>query len=524
MIHMKKEDIVKNEKLNQSYRFVKMIGIRNICLLVGALVHFVLNAQYVKYTYPNGVVSSEGTMVNGKPDGYWKTYYPDGGLKTEGNRYQFKLDSTWLFYRDDSTLERQITYKADIKHGKEVLFNVKGKPQEEWINTNGVKSGNVRYYYDTGELWKVIAFSNNKEEGKGTEYAKDGRIISQYVFKNGFVYTHETINRYNEANRRTGIWRELYEDGEVRMEGNYTNGLRNGVFKQYDKQGKLLSIEQYVDDVLVEGEEATGIPDIRQEFYSDGQLRTIGSYQNGKKQGTFRNYDPRGKEEIAYLFEQDVKVAEGQLDSLGRKIGAWQFYYPDGQIRHKGSYKLGLKDGAWTYYYSNGKVIQTGSYINDLPTGNWKWFHGNALLHRDEYYLRGKEDGHCVEYDSLGNVLTEGDYVGGLKTGPWILKVNDHSEEGAYEDGERNGIWIWKYADGTKAFEGEYTVGTPSGRHKYWYPNGQLKMRGEYEGGELSGRWDYYAEDGTLTLQLEYEAGIVTRINGVKIKLPEPKE
>jgi hypothetical protein len=49
-------------------------------------------------------------------------------------------------------------------------------------------------------------------------------------------------------------------------------------------------------------------------------------------------------------------------------------------------------------------------------------------------------------------------------------------------------------------------------------------MRGTYEGGELSGRWDYYGEDGTMTLQLEYESGIVTRINGVKIKLPEPKE
>ena len=49
--------------------------------------------EYKKFYFDNGVVSSEGTMVSGKPDGYWKTYYPDGGLKTEGNRREFKLDS-----------------------------------------------------------------------------------------------------------------------------------------------------------------------------------------------------------------------------------------------------------------------------------------------------------------------------------------------------------------------------------------------------------------------------------------------
>ena len=78
--------------------------VKKILILILLFVHASgLWAQYVKYTYPSGVVSSEGNMVNGKPDGYWKTYYPDGGLKTEGNRMNFKLDSTWFFYREDST-------------------------------------------------------------------------------------------------------------------------------------------------------------------------------------------------------------------------------------------------------------------------------------------------------------------------------------------------------------------------------------------------------------------------------------
>ena len=53
---------------------------------------------YNKFTYPDGSVSSEGYMKNGKPVAYWKTYYPDGKLKTEGNRKNEKLDSVWRFY------------------------------------------------------------------------------------------------------------------------------------------------------------------------------------------------------------------------------------------------------------------------------------------------------------------------------------------------------------------------------------------------------------------------------------------
>jgi antitoxin component YwqK of YwqJK toxin-antitoxin module len=49
-------------------------------------------------------------MVNGQPDGYWKTYFDDGGMKSEGNRKNLLLDSVWKFYRTDSTLERTITY------------------------------------------------------------------------------------------------------------------------------------------------------------------------------------------------------------------------------------------------------------------------------------------------------------------------------------------------------------------------------------------------------------------------------
>ncbi|MEI6749978.1 MAG: hypothetical protein WCM93_12530, partial [Bacteroidota bacterium] len=51
-----------------------------------------------QFYHKNGKIASEGTMRDGKPNGYWKTFNADGILKSEGNRKKFELDSLWKFY------------------------------------------------------------------------------------------------------------------------------------------------------------------------------------------------------------------------------------------------------------------------------------------------------------------------------------------------------------------------------------------------------------------------------------------
>lgn len=483
------------------------------------------HGQYTKYYYPNGIVSSEGTLQEGKPNDYWITYYDDGGLKSEGNRVDFLLDSTWKFYRTDTTLERIITYKLNLKNGPEQYFDKSGVMLEETMFKNNIKDGKTKQYFESGELKKEIPFINNKEEGRGFEYAKDGRIITISTYRNGFIYAEEIINRYNSEGKRTGTWKDLYPLGNVKEEGNWTNGLRNGIFKFYTKRGDLDRIEKYENGILITDQNnEAAIIDIRQEFYENGNLRMEGSYVNNKKNGTFREYNQEGKQINAYIFENEIRTGEGMIDSIGRRQGPWKLYYTNGALRAEGAYKDGKRDGPWAFYFQNGKLEQKGTYKEDLPSGAWKWFYISGATHREENYRKGKEDGHSVEYDSIGNPINEGDYVDGLKTGKWRLSVNDHTEEGEYLDGELNGEWIWKYDNGQKAFEGEFQSGIPVGKHKYWYRNGIFKMRGGFEGGELSGRWEYYRENGTLDLEIEYEAGEAVKINGQKIKLPKNKE
>jgi len=104
---------------------MKLFGNKEIYLTVSILLlvialPFTSIAQetkegYNKLYYPNGKISSEGNISNGKPDGYWKNYYENGQLKSEGNRKDYKLDSTWKFYNEKGLLYLVYTYKNGKK-------------------------------------------------------------------------------------------------------------------------------------------------------------------------------------------------------------------------------------------------------------------------------------------------------------------------------------------------------------------------------------------------------------------------
>ncbi len=72
----------------------------------------------------DSVKISEGTMSNGKPDGYWKNYYSTGILKSEGNRLNYELDSIWKFYDEEGKIILEISYKTGKKMDIEPLIKV----------------------------------------------------------------------------------------------------------------------------------------------------------------------------------------------------------------------------------------------------------------------------------------------------------------------------------------------------------------------------------------------------------------
>ena len=104
-----------------------MKGKKTILLFLAIGLLFSLKAfsqtEYQTYSYPNGQISSEGTLRDGRPDGLWKTYYESGQLKSVGKRKDFLLDSTWVFFSESGDTTLMVNYKKDLKNGPRFTYS-----------------------------------------------------------------------------------------------------------------------------------------------------------------------------------------------------------------------------------------------------------------------------------------------------------------------------------------------------------------------------------------------------------------
>ncbi len=322
------------------------------------------------------------------------------------------------------------------------------------------------------------------ENGQGFEYAKDGRIITLTRFEKGYLKGKEEINRKNPRGNKHGLWKVFYDDGiTVKWEGRFIDGKKNGYFREYSPKGKLLETTKWENGEVVDNSEALQAVEVRKEYYDNAQVKSVGNYnKKGKPVGIFRAYSPEGTISSSKIYLEGVLIGEGGIvNEAGVKQGLWTYYYTDGSIRSKGHYKNGKKIKDWIYYHPNGKVEQKGKYQDDgRLTGVWNWYYESGNLEREESFRRGKEDGIFVEYSDTGKVLAKGEFLDGLEEGEWYYYVGDHREEGNYEGGYQTGVWKHYYDNDKLRFEGTYIDGEPDGKHTYYHRNGNKMIQGSY--------------------------------------------
>jgi len=489
----------------------------------------VLNGNQ-KFYYKNGVISSEGSMKDGKPDGYWKSYNETGKLKSEGNRKNFELDSTWKFYNDENKLILEVNYRNGKKNGLKISYLDKETIRENF--RDDIKEGYTKYYYANGKLKSEVPFVKGLEQGLSKEYSQEGDIITLTEYKRGFVIDRMKINRRDKSNLKQGKWFIFYSNGNVKEEGNYRDDKKDGYFKNYAENGDLITVSKYVMDVKQEDAEEVTKLDIRSEYYPDGKIKAMGTFRNGIPEGIRREYSLEGQITRSMIYKNGVILGEGIVLEDGTKEGHWKEYYADGSLRSEGEYKENKPIGPWKYFYPDGKIEQDGKYSNSGKlTGTWKWYYDNGQLKIEETYLAGLKDGMHTEYDENGKVIDNGEYVKDLEDGEWFTVSGDFIERGSYRDGLKSGKWTSYYVntDGAKtdttiAFTGSFVDDNPDGKHIYYWDNGKVRNEGPYVMGKKEGDWIIYNYDGTPFLVITYQHGTEIKYDGYKIKPPYEAE
>jgi uncharacterized protein len=495
--------------------------------MISAQDNNVLKDGYQVFKYPNGAISSEGLIKNGKPEGFWKSYYVTGVMKSEGRRTNFMLDSVWVFFDQTGDTTEKINYLYGKKNGW--YFKYKREPAKGlyiWskeLFSADKKEGTAYIYFPDGKVQQTFTYNDGKKEGLSKEYDNEGNIITLLEYNNDFLVSREKINRTDNKGLKQGDWKDFYPNGSIKTEKTYKDDQLTGYYKEYDARGILVLTMLYENGAIVKSK-VEDEPDIEivNKHDQDGKLIYSGPYRNKVPVGVHREYGKDGKVTNSFIYNDNgLLLSEGIVDEAGNRNGKWKDLYPDGKTQAEGAYLDNRRTGMWKFYNTTQKVEQTGSFNNGRPDGLWNWYYENGSKLKEEEYFRGQRDGQSAEYSLTGDIIAQGQYADGERNGEWKIKTGGVTETGKYISGLKDGLWKSYYDNGKLKFKGNFVQGNPDGTQLYYYEDGKIKEEQYYQMGIRQKTWKKYGEDGIVYLTISYKDDNEVSINGVKIRIPQ---
>ena len=449
-----------------------------------------LKDGYQVLRYPNGTISSEGYFKNGKPEGFWKSYYITGVKLSEGKRTNFLLDSVWVFFDQTGDTTSKINYLYGKKNGWSYSYKrAPGVGLYIWskeLYAGDRKEGTAFFYYPDGRVQQTITYYNGKKEGLSKEYDKEGNIISLMEYSRDYLISRERINRMDNKGLKQGEWREFYANGNIKNEATYRDDLMHGYYKEYDMRGNLTGTMLYDNGSMVQAR-VEDVPDIEvaNKYDSTGKLIYSGPYRNNIPVGVHRQYDSDGKIINSFRYNDN-----GVLLSEGIVDEA------------------GNRNGRWKELFEDGKVRAEGQYNANRRSGNWKFYSLTGKVEQTGAYNNDRPDGIWTWYYDNGQVLREEEYFQGRRDGVYTeySPTGEIISQGKFTDDEKNGDWKYKAGDNTE--EGKYLVGLRDGLWKSYYPDGTIRFKGNFIQGNPEGTHSYYYENGRVKEEQFYKNGI----------------
>lgn len=236
------------------------------------------NGTSQKFYDEVGKISAEGVYKAGLPEGRWK-YFERGEFDSEGKYSMGKKDSWWIEQGFKKGAVEIVEFKAGeftYKNTSIVDGIVTSKTEpigdgQKWIKYNYYDNGQVRYIayanpprkdkrgrlrdaqYDgpfklfnrTGVVLEEGNFENGAETGHWKYYYENGKLRME----GDYIQLRE--HDYFALGQKSGLWKIYYQTGKTKAVGNYTSNEKVGVWQYFDKNGKVIS----TDPKLIEDDE-----------------------------------------------------------------------------------------------------------------------------------------------------------------------------------------------------------------------------------------------------------------------------
>ena len=266
------------------------------------------------------------------------------------------------------------------------------------------------------------------------------------------------------------------------------NGVKNGLYQSYHKNGQPAETCTYRDDVK------SGSCIIRHE---NGRVASECMYLDGCREGTYNSYYPDGQLHQTAQFSRDLYN------------GAFMLYRPDGSLDSIYNYRNGKKHGLCEVRYHD--EIERRFYEHDLLVRQ-ELIEGQ-LNRTTTQEITGDMIKKQVNYlyDAERNLVEKVTFEGGYDRATHITYSPNGMIREQYEAvrDQKEGKYTRCDERGIMLESADYHAGKLNGVRTLFYPGqtGGIKEVCEYKAGKPDGSCTRYDEQGHITERCRYTAG-----------------
>src|SRR5688572_18052539 len=221
----------------------------------------------------------------------------------------------------------------------------------------------------------------------------------------------QPINQKDGNGKKTGLWKNKYENDSLKSTGYYKAGKPIGLWTYYYDTGQLMAYMEHLTD---------GITINFKLFDPSGPRIAEGLYINNKKDGKWLYYSVDSSKVFDEVYIKGVKEGEERV------------YYPGtGALFQATLYSKGKKNGYWKQFYSNGILKTDAHFINDTLQGKTIYYHETGKKQMEGVYVDALRDGEFFIYDESGKLIDTLHYKKGKldeKDQLRLMKKDDQSK------------------------------------------------------------------------------------------------
>ncbi len=360
------------------------------------------------YTYfgqmKNGTAEGNGRVFNENGTWLYSGKFINNKLNGSGKEYKVQVENK----KEQAVLYYEGEYKDGDKCGEGILYYATGEKAGEIYYKGQFYDGKINgygtLYLEDGKIYEG-GFANNQKFGFGqltwNEEGKEHILIGvyaddEYTNSGKELINGDLVSEGEYLNFSKNGWFEEYYNGDVnniKFEGFYQNGVREGEGKEYYKNGNLMYDGEYAAD------EWNGSG---KKYYENGGILYEGEYINGSTCGYGTVY-----------YENGNKQYEGEWLN-GNYHGEGVEYNEDGTLKSKGTYKNNYLNGHGTIYnYEKDNKSYEGNVVNGNAHGKGKSFYENGGIKYEGEYVNGRYEGKGISYDENGDIEYQGIWENG---------------------------------------------------------------------------------------------------------------